>query len=401
MTKNKTLLKRMGVTLLILALYQIAITVPLPNLSVTVANSSLLNLLNITSGGGFTSLTLFALGLTPYITATIITQLLTSGVSKTMTLWSEQGTAGRTKINTVTKTVMIVLALIQAPALIFALKQLQTIGAVGAVSWKTYVFATLIVTAGASMAKFMGDELNRHGLGNGASLLIAANIAAGLPDTVKTVIQLFSSKQTQPKAWIAILVFVVGVLAIVFMELTERRLRIQAARQTQISSKKAYLPIKLNPAGMIPVIFAGGLISIAHTLSTLATSNKVLANITHVLGLDTTSGKIIYAAIVFTFGVFYSFTQVNPTKLKANFMHSNTYLLGVSYAQTENYLALSIVQLSMIGSAILAVMALIPYILGIDSIVSLISLLILVISLIELVRQIQGLRLKSSYSTKL
>lgn len=399
MFTNKTLWKRLGFTVMVLAFYQIAITTPLPNLSAKVTDSDLLGLLNITSGGGFKSLTLFALGLTPYITATIIVQLLSSGVSKSMTLWSEQGTAGRTKLNTVTKVIMIALSLIQAPSLIFAFKQLGALGITQTPTIKTYVFATLIVTAGASVSKFLGDELNRKGLGNGASLIIAANVAASLPDTLKTFISLVNGKGTQATGWMAVAVFTVGFLLIVFMELTERRIRLQSMRQTKLLSKEAYLPIKLNPSGMVPVIFAGGLIAIAQSLTTMAGSNSTFKEISAFFSLSGMSGKIVYGSVVFFFGVFYAFTQLNPTKLTKQLMDSGTYIIEVPYEDTERYLALNIVQMSIIGSALLTIMALTPYLLGIGQSVSLISLLILIIAVIELARQINGLAHKNKYDT--
>lgn len=400
-SENKTLWKRLGFTLIVLALFQIAVSTPLPNLSAKVADSPLLDLLNITSGGGFSTLSLFALGLTPYVTATIITQLLSNGVSKTMTLWSEQGTAGRNKINNVTKIVMVVLALMQAPALVFAFKQLGAIGVTSAPTLKTYVFATLITTAGAVMAKFMGDELNRHGLGNGASLLIAANIAAQLPDTINIFIGLFKGKDTQATGWLSVIVFVGGIVAITFMELTERRLKLQSTRQHARSNDAAYLPIKLNPSGMIPVIFAGGIVAIAQSLTTFAAGNTAFESVAKFLSLESTSGKIVYGIVVFVFGVFYAFTQLNPTKLSKQLANNGTYIMGVAYNETENFLALNIVQLSVIGSAILTVLALLPFILGIGKAVSLISMLILIVTVIELTRQIKGLLHKNHYETTL
>lgn len=399
MFTNKTLWKRLGFTVMVLTLYQIAITTPLPNLSAKVADSPLLSLLNITSGGGFKSLTLFALGLAPYITATIIVQLLSSGVSKSMTLWSEQGTVGRKKLDIVTKVIMITLALIQAPSLIYAFKQLGTLGITQTPTLKTYVFATLIVTAGASASKFLGDELNRNGLGNGASLLIASNIAAGLPETLKAFVTLITGKGTQAKGWIAVSIFVIGFLLIIFMELTEKRIKLQVMRQTKRSSKNAYLPVKLNPSGMVPVIFAGGLIAIAQSLTTIAGSNSTFKEISAFFSLTGVSGKIVYGSVVFFFGVFYAFTQLNPTKLTKQLMDSGTYIIDVPYEHTEQYLALNIVQMSIIGSALLTIMALVPYLLGIGQNVSLISLLILIIAVIEIARQINGLAHKNKYDT--
>lgn len=401
LTKHKILIKRLLFTLGVLAIYQFAVSTPLPNLSAKIADNSIFRLLNITSGGGYSQLSLFALGLTPYITATIITQLLSSGLSKKMTLWMDQGTKGQEKVNWVTKIVMLVLALLQAPSLILIFKQMGAFGITTTPTLKTYIFATLITVAGTCAAKFLGDELNRHGLGNGASVLIAANIAANLPTSIQSIIQLISRKSTSVHGWIALATMIIGIIVIVAMELIEKRLRLQATRQPNLSDENSYLPIKLNPAGMIPVIFAGGLISITQTLSSIAGSNTILEKTAEIFSLNSISGKIIYASIVFVFGVFYSFTQINPTKIQKHLTNSSTYILGVSYENTENFLALSIVQLSIIGSALLAILALIPYILGVDGLVSLISLLILIISLMEIHRQIKGLRIKNKYTTTL
>ena len=396
--KTKVLRQRAFVTLLVLAAFQILAALPLPGLPHKAFSSPMFSLLNLTSGGGYTNLSLMALGVSPYITASIIVQMLSNGLVKRLTRYSQEGHVGVKKLNKLTKQLTILFALLQAPTLVFAFKQFGAFTDAVHLTWETYFVATCLVVAGAMVAMFMGDTLNKYGLGNGPSLLIAGNIMAQFPHTIKTIAQAFNSQTMTQQGLLASATFIFGLLLIVWMNGVEKRLPLQHLRETTRTSKAGYLPIKLNPSGMVPVIFAGGVLSIATMASQF---NTPFTKALKVLDLTNPIGLAVYAALTLLFGVTYSLIQMSPKKVTRHLQQSSTYIVGIELDATEAYLSRQIMHIGGVGAIFLTLIAILPYLTKVQGYISLISLLIVVGSLLEVTKQIGGISEKYTYETTL
>lgn len=396
--KTKVLRKRALFTLFVLVLYQILASVPLPGLSAKSLSNPILQLLNVTSGGGYSNLSLFALGMTPYVTASIIVQMMSSGLVKKFTRYSQEGNSGRKKIDFYTKLFTVLIAIVQAPILVMLYQKLKGFGLVETPTLKTYVFAGLIVTAGAMVAMFMGDQLNKYGLGNGPSLIIAGNIMAQMPTMCQTIYTQLTGKATATLGWLSVGTIIVGLIVLIWMYYVEKHLPLQHMREITRTSSAGYLPIKLNTSGMIPVIFVSGIVSVASMMSSLGGTFKTIFS---VFNLTTTSGLVIYATLTLLFSIGYSIVQMDPKKLSKHLRQSGTYIIGVELDVTENYLTKQILTVGAYGSIVLVLIAITPYVLKIQNTVSLISLLIVVGTLMETIKQIMGVSKKYKYDTEL
>lgn len=396
--KTKVLRKRALVTLLVVAAFQIFSTIALPGVTTKTLNNPMFTLLNVTSGGGYTNLSLMALGISPYITASIIVQMLSNGLVKSLTRYAKEGRVGVKKLNRLTKILTIVFAVIQAPTLILTFNRLGALGMDKSPTLITYILASTIVVTGAMVAMFMGDTLNQYGLGNGPSLLITGNIVVQFPHTIKTVFSAFKSPENTHNAIMVIATLVVGLLIIVWMNGVEKHLPLQHMRELNRTSKAGYLPIKLNPAGMVPVIFTSAIMSIMSMLAQLKTPfTKVLA----LFDMSKPQGLVIYAVLTLIFGVSYSLIQMSPERVTRHLNQSGTYIVGVDLNDTKTFLTKEIRLIGGVGSVFLIFIGILPYLTGVAAQVSLISVLIVVSSVLETSKQIGGISEKYAYETSL
>lgn len=398
---SKVLQQRISITILIIICYQWLTTIPLPGIKSGTLSNETLQMFGVISGGNYTTLSFMAMGVSPYITANILTEILSNDTNRKMTELSQEGHVGRQKLNNITKILTLIIALIQIPVLLMTFKQANLITNSSSLGTLNYLAAGITMLAGTFIAMTLGDQINRHGIGNGPSLIITANILAMIPSQYAPIVALFkaSDEGTTNTAlqWCAIML--VGFIIILVMNLTEKRLPLQQLRETKRSSHKAYLPINLNPAGMIPVIIAGGFVSLNTLIGILLTNSGKSPSFTKYLGLDSWSGLLIYGALIFLFGLAYALIQMNPEKLTKHLKQSNTYILGVPIHKTESFLTSQILRVSVIGSLLLTIIAVVPTILGFSQSVQLVSLLIIVSTLVELLKQINGIAKKSNYDT--
>ena len=231
--------------------------------------NSFLTILNTFSGGGLSSFSILALGISPYITAEIIVQMLAIIIPK-LKEWSEQGEQGKTKTNRVTRYVTVVVAFVQALALLFGLGSRPenileaSVLADKDLFWLFYIYMAIVITAGSAFVMWLADLITRHGVGNGSSLIITAGIVTSLPSMFTLLWSKYITDGITPSSVLSLVVilvlFIAMILLVVFMEGAKRRIPIQYAnRQGNASSD---IPVKLNVAGVIPVIFASPLLSI-------------------------------------------------------------------------------------------------------------------------------------------
>ncbi|GAA3605057.1 preprotein translocase subunit SecY [Secundilactobacillus similis DSM 23365 = JCM 2765] len=413
--KVKDIRNKIFFTLMVLVVFRIGsyITVPGVNAKAlqSVASSGLVSILNMFSGGGLTNYSIFAMGVSPYITAQIVIQLLQMDIVPRYVEWSKQGEVGRRKLNQHTRYLTIILAFVQSIGITAGFNTLSSLNLVNNPGVKTYAMIGLILTGGTMLTTWMGDMITDHGLGNGVSMIIFAGIIARMPTGAQ---QLYQNYLTDVN-WQNIL-FVIGIVILVLIIVTfvtwvqqaDRKIPIQYTRRVSGDPDSSYLPLKVNVAGVIPVIFASSFIATPQTILMAFANNhsedtwyQVMTNI---FNMQSTGGTILYTILIILFTFFYAFVQVNPEKLSENLQKQGSYIPGVWPGhETQVYVSNLLMRLSTVGALFLGFVALIPLIAqnvwNLDESIGLggTSLLIVVGVAIQTIQQIDGLMMKRQY----
>lgn len=261
-------------TIFILFVFRVGTHITVPGINAksleSVSNLPFLNMLSLVSGNALKNFSVFALGVSPYITASIIVQLLQMDILPKFVEWGKQGEVGRRKLNQATRYISLVLAFVQSIGITAGLNALS--GAkltTMTLNWQTYVIIGSILTTGSMIVTWLGEQITDKGYGNGTSMIIFAGIISSLPTTISEIYQdrfvnIDSSRMTESIIFVSILA--VAVLAIVYfttyVQQAEYKIPIQYTKRAQGAPSSSYLPLKLNPAGVIPVIFAGSITAI-------------------------------------------------------------------------------------------------------------------------------------------
>jgi preprotein translocase subunit SecY len=380
--------------------------IPIPSISASdissfVSDNQFLGLLNIFSGGGLSSLSIVMLGLQPYITASIIMQLMTVLFPQLKTMQQEEGDIGRKKYAQYTRWLTLPLAVLQGYGiLLLFLKQ----GVIDPISHTDMALNVLIITAGSMLMMWLGETINEKGIGNGISLLIFAGIVATLPSKLWTNVS--SVDPTQYPVYIALFItFILVLMGIVAVTEAERPLEVTYAKQargyTSTGLSTSYIPMRLTMAGVVPVIFAVSLLMfpqlMAQLLSTSDSSlGKLIAsNIALFLGNSWIYGTIYFLLIVmFTF--FYTMITFDPIRTSENLQKSGAFIPGHRPGEsTTKYMNDVLMRVTTFGAIFLGLIALLPIILGgITGITNLsiggTSLLIAVSVIIDLLKKIDA-----------
>ena len=360
---NKDLRKRIYFTLMCLAVFSLGSAITVPWVSNTYEELGFLEIFNLMSGGGLKSFSIFALGVTPYITAQIITQLLQMDVVPYFKELKEQGYTGKQKINKITRYLGVLFAFIQG--FIF------TIVYSGVKDPVVIMKTTVVFTAGTCLLLWIGDEITKYGIGNGLSILIMAGILQSMPRIfISAFNELINGELFTRGAGIAlfvafILLYLAIIVGMVWIQLAERRIPIQYANRTNSAygGHQNYLPIKINSAGVMPVIFASTLITIPVTIVNLIKNNNAIAFVNKYIVNTTTTGFILYILLIFFFGYFYTFLQMNPEELAKNLSKSGAYVPGVRPGnETIDYVSDVLSKLTIVGSIFLIIIAGLPII---------------------------------------
>jgi preprotein translocase subunit SecY len=360
---NKDLRKRILFTLGCLAIFALGTNIVVPGAKQITQNLGFLELLNLMSGGSLKSFSIFALGVMPYITATIITQLFEMDIIPYFKELKEQGATGRQKLNKINRYLGIVFALVQGYVFSFAF--LKSAGTAEIVK------STIYLTAGTSFLLWLGDEITKKGIGNGISLLIMAGIVNTLPQTFITAFNeliLGSSFST----WTGIFLFIIFVLVylgiivgVIYMEMAERRVPIQYSNRTASSygGEKSFIPIKLNSASVVPVIFASAIIGIPSLIASVI-KNETFSNfLEKYINYTSYTGFILYMVLIFLFGYFYTLLELNPDEIAENLDKSRSYIPGITPGEdTSKYLKYVITRLTVVGTLGLMLIAALPII---------------------------------------
>ncbi|MDE5889156.1 MAG: preprotein translocase subunit SecY [Bacilli bacterium] len=358
---NKDLRKRIYFTLFCLAIFSFGSTITVPWASTVYEELGFLEIFNLMTGGGLKSFSIFALGVTPYITAQIITQLLQMDIVPYFKELKEQGYTGKQKINAITRYLGVLFAFVQG--FIF------TIAYSGMTDPLVIIKTTVVLTAGTCLLLWIGDQITKHGIGNGLSLLIMAGILQSMPSVFVTafkdlvIAETFSTIMGSLLFAAFVIIYLAIIVGMVWIQLAERRIPIQYANRTNSAygGHQNFLPIKINAAGVIPVIFASTLITIPVTIVNLIKNQSAIEFVNKYIVNTSLTGFILYVALIFFFGYFYTFLQMNPEEMSKNLSKSGAYIPGVRPGNdTIEYVSNVLSKLTIVGSLFLVIIAGLP-----------------------------------------
>ena len=406
---NKDLRHRIYFTLGALMIFILGISITIPGTeSLKTSDLGLLELINMMGGGALKNFSIFALGVMPYITASIIMQLLQMDIIPYFTELSKQGPTGRQKINQITRYLGILFAFIEGYAFAFAF-----IGKSG--NPLEYMYIATVLTAGTAFLLWLGDQITQKGIGNGMSLIIMAGIVATYPTMFETafkdLIPLGGTAQALALGIVKFLIFVIIYFAIVigmiFVQESERRVPIQYANKSTNafgSAAQSFMPIKINTAGVVPVIFASSLLSIPSIIAKVINNGTFNLIAQKYLDYTTPVGFLLYVIFIFFFAYFYTFIQVKPEEFAKNLQENGGYIPGIRPGdETKKYISKVLSRLTVLGATFLVVIAGLPIIFSkVTSLPTSVSiggtgLLIVVGVALETYKQLEGSLLSRSY----
>ena len=362
---NKDLRNRIFFTLGALLIFIVGTTLRVPGTANITSNLGFLELINAMGGGALKNFSIFALGVSPYITASIIIQLLQMDIVPYFSELSKEGPVGRRKINQITRYVGIAFAFIQGYVFSYAF--------LGNASSFDYLYVAVILTAGTAFCLWLGDQITQKGIGNGISLMIMAGIISTLPTTfIASFNEFIVFSGTTLEIILGILKFVgfvlsyfIIIIGVIYVQEAERRIPLQYANRTTGSygSEQSFLPIKLNTAGVIPVIFASSLLAIPATIANFVNNEGFKNFATNYLDYTKPVGFIIYVVLIFFFGYFYTFLQLRPDDVSENLQKNGGYIPGIRPGKdTSKYISHVLSRITITGTLFLTILAIIPII---------------------------------------
>ncbi|MGX9392477.1 preprotein translocase subunit SecY [Nitrobacteraceae bacterium UC4446_H13] len=413
LAKADELKKRIWFTLGALLVYRLGTYIPLPGIDPGVWSQifrtqagGILGMFNMFSGGGIDRMAIFALNIMPYISASIILQLLTS-VMPSLEALKKEGEAGRKVINQYTRYLTVVLAVLQAYGIAVGLQ-----GAGNVVSQPGMFFlisTALTLTGGTMFLMWLGEQITARGIGNGISLIIMAGIVAELPSALASTLELGRQGALSTAVILAILVMVVAVIAIiVFVERAQRRLLIQYPKR-QVGNKmfegqSSHLPLKLNTSGVIPPIFASSLLLLPTTVANFNAGSgpEWLQWLNTNLGHGRPLYLVLYLGLILFFTFFYTAVVFNPTETADNLKKHGGFIPGIRPGErTAEYIDYVLSRITVVGAIYLALICLVPEILisyaSVPFYFGGTSLLIVVSVTMDTVAQVQGYLLAHQY----
>ena len=409
--KNKDLRKRIGFTFLMLFIFKLGTVIVVPGIDESQLTGTLgfLELLNTLGGGALENYSIFALGVGPYITASIVIQILQLDIIPYLTELKKQGQVGRVKINKITSVASIIFAFIQG--YLFSIVKINGLQPI------EYIEVALILTAGTALLLFIGNQITQKGVGNGLSLIIMAGIIASLPTMFVTAFNsLIDTSTTQTLALgivsfvIFVLIYLVVLVGIIFEQNAERRIPIQYANKSASAygGRQSYMPFKLNSAGVVPVIFASAVISLPGLIVTFINKDEITLFVQKWLSLTSVPGFILYMILIIAFTYFYTFSVTIKTEEMAENLNKNGgYIPGVRPGEeTKKYVDKVLKRITFVGALSLAFIAGLPIVFGIiTSFPSTVTvggtgLLIVVGVALETYRQIESTLLSRNYRGK-
>lgn len=363
-------------TLLMLIVFRIGTFIPVPGVNADLLKDqdalNVFGLLNTFGGGALLNFSILAMGIMPYITASIIIQLLQMDVVPKFTEWSKQGEVGRRKLAQFTRYFTIVLGFIQALGMSYGFNNLANGQLIENPGIGTYLLIATVLTAGTAFLLWLGEQITDKGVGNGISIIIFAGIVAGIPSTVNQIYaqQFENAGEDLFLRIITVLLILLAVVAIVvgtiFIQQALRKIPIQYAKRmvagkNPVGGQSTHLPLKVNSAGVIPVIFAVSFIVTPRTIASFFEQNDVTLWIMKVFDYSHPIGMVLYSALIIAFTYFYAFIQVNPEQVSENLKKQGGYIPGIRPGKnTQEYLTRVLYRLTFVGALFLTAIAILP-----------------------------------------
>src|SRR5687768_12764801 len=412
--KADELKKRIWFTLGALIVYRLGTYIPLPGInpealaqSFQNASGGVLGLFNMFSGGAVERMAIFALNIMPYISASIIIQLLTS-VLPTLEALKKEGEAGRKILNQYTRYLTVMLAVFQSWGIAVGL---QSSGTIVDAPGPFFLISTVITLTGGTMfLMWLGEQITSRGIGNGTSLIIFAGIVANLPSAIAGTLELGRQGAISTGLIIGVIVMAIAIIYfVVFMERAQRRLLINYPKRQvgnrMYEGQTSFLPLKLNTSGVIPPIFASSLLLLPATIASFQTAQGgtgFIATLTAYLGQGRPLYMLLYAALIIFFAFFYTAIVFNPQETADNLKKHGGFIPGIRPGErTADFIDYVLTRITVIGAAYLTVVCLIPEVLisyaGVPFYFGGTSLLIVVSVTMDTVAQVQGYLLAHQY----
>lgn len=418
--KVKDIRSRILFTVFILFIFRLGTHITIPGVNAAslqdIADLPFLNMLNLVSGSSIQRFSIFAMGVSPYITASIIVQLLQMDIVPKFVEWSKQGEVGRRKLNQATRYITLVLAFAQSVTITAGFNYFTQLGFVKNPTVTTFILIGFILTTGTMFVTWLGEQITEKGIGNGVSMIIFAGIISQLPGSIKEIVEDYFINIDSSQLWKSALValaLVIAVLIVItfvtFVQQAERKIPIQYTKRMTGAPTSSYLPLKVNAAGVIPVIFASSFLTtpsaIIQALASSHSDEKWYEVVTTLFSYNTVPGAALYTVLIVGFTFFYAFVQVNPEKLAENLQKQGSYIPSIRPGRgTEEYVSGVLMRLSTVGSVFLGLVALLPIIaqmvwnlpgsIGLGGT----SLLIVIGVALESAKQLEGLMLKRKYT---
>ena len=432
--KNKEIMNRILFTVLILFIFRIGAQITVPGvdpvgLEEYLNSGSALSLMNLLGGGTLQTFSIFALGVSPYITAQIIVQLLSTDVLPALSELRRQGQYGRKKMEYATRYLTLMLGAVQAYGIIKTIENTETVSLNLNGEWYTYLYIIIVLLAGTMLVMWLGDQISVKGIGNGISMIIFAGIVCSLPNQFAHAFTTYiATTNGSPdslviagvfKFLLYVLAYIVIIAFVTFIELSQRKIPIQhsgkGGGQTQSMARASFLPIKINSAGVIPVIFASSLLMAPSVIAAFIDSNSTNADWLKIFstsemydmgGWSMPWGLLIYIVLTVAFTFFYANLQIDPQQMAENFQKNGSYIPGVKPGvETERYIRRVLNRVTALGAIALVLIASLPSILTLSGVfgqdTSLVlggtGMIIVVGVCLELNNQIDGLLAGKSF----
>ena len=374
--KKGELRRKVVFTLGILFVFRLGAGIVIPYIDTSAitsaaTSSGIFGIMNMLGGGTLEKFSLFSLGVSPYITSSIIIELLSMDVVPALTQWNKEGNTGKKKKDKVTRVLTLALAIIQGGSLTYAFDKGYSILASSSI-W-TYVYVVIVMAAGSMLTMWLGDQITIKGVGNGTSLLIFTGIVANLPNSFissfKSMVTFGSTYKTATSlAWyiLFVLVYLAIVVFVVFEEGAIRKIPIIYATNTQTvmhTKESTNLPIKINSSSVIPVIFAASVLAAPRTIISFMKSTSTTQMIDNILNYQKPIGFVLYIVMIILFTFFYSNLQIDAKKISEDLKKSGGAIPGVRTGDdTKKYIGTVLNRVTVVGSLFLAIIASIPII---------------------------------------
>ena len=376
MFKNKEIRKKIFFTLAMLLIYRIGSSIPVPGIDAAtlakqISDNSILSMMNLLGGGALEKMSIFAMGVSPYITGSIIIQLLSMDGIPSLTEWAKSGQTGRQKIEKTTRYLGVVLAFVQAFSLVYGFDKQYAILESSALS--TYLYVATILCAGTMFLVWIGDRISMKGIGNGISIIIFAGIVSNMPTQFAQIYSILVGGTSNGEVFNGVLQFVLYcliylaiVVFVVIMETAVRKIPIQYTNSISNRGGKCdvtFLPFKINSASVIPVIFAQSIMTAPQIVISFFNTD-LYQKLQNYLSLTKPFGLALYAFLTILFTFFYTDLQVDPDTVADNLKKSDAYIPGIRPGQdTKKYLHKVLNRITVLGALGLTLVAVIPYLL--------------------------------------